>query len=103
MSSIGKTEEVVDVMERVDESEPSMFKVIFHNDDVTTVDVVLGILMAIFGKDEDEAMEITMNVHEKGQGIAGIYTHETAEQKTLESITVARSYGFPLEVSFEEE
>ena len=95
----------VGVLERedVEGKEPNMFKVIFHNDNVTTVDFVISILMAIFNKDTEAAIDITVSVHENGKGIAGMFTHEIAETKTDETLRIARSYGFPLLVTFEED
>lgn len=82
---------------------PSMYKVIFHNDDFTPMDFVLKVLMANFDKNFDEARNLTMRVHEKGSGIAGIYTREIAETKQKETMDEARANGFPLRLSIEQD
>lgn len=100
MPEIGTIEQV---KEEIDIKIPSLYKVVLHNDDSTTFDFVIAILTKIFHKSLDQAIEITMSIHEQGQGIAGSpYTREVAEEKTLETITYARANGFPLTATFEE-
>lgn len=82
---------------------PSKFKVIIHNDDTTTFDFVIALLTSIFHKSEQEAVAITMSVHEMGYGIAGVYSQEIAEEKTDEATQMAKLNGFPLETTCEEE
>ena len=82
---------------------PKMYKVILHNDDRTTFDFVISILTKIFHKTLQEAIEITVAIHEQGQGVAGApYTREIAEEKTLETVSFSRANGFPLTATFEE-
>lgn len=81
--------------------EPNMFRVVLHNDDKTTVDFVITLLQMVFHKSLEEAAEITLAVHHKGRGTAGIYTREIAEEKTEESIGLARSSGYPLQITYE--
>ena len=97
----------IEVIEKIDETIkvhiPKMYKVLLHNDDKTTFDFVVSVLMQIFHKTDSEAYDITQAIHETGQGIAGApYTKEIAEEKTLETIRYARTNGFPLTPSFEE-
>lgn len=97
----------IEVIEKVEETIkvyiPKMYKVLLHNDDTTTFDFVIAILMKIFHKTAEEAIEITKSIHEQGQGIAGApYTREIAEEKTLETIAFARANNFPLTPTFEE-
>lgn len=82
---------------------PSMFKVIFNNDDKTPMEFVIEILMKIYHHDEKAATAITLEIHEKGKGVAGVYTFEIAEQKATETVTAARAFGFPLSVTVEPE
>lgn len=88
---------------KVNIRKPSMFKVIFNNDDKTPMEFVIEILMKIYHHDEKAAQAITMEVHEKGRGVAGLYTFEIAEQKATETVTAARAFGFPLTVNVEPE
>ena len=83
--------------------EPKRWKVIFLNDDYTPIEFVIGILTEIFKHSQETAKGITMQIHNEGSGIAGVYTFEIAEAKSVESTTVARSSGFPLQIKMEEE
>lgn len=84
------------------EYKPKLYKVVFLNDDVTRFDFVINVLIEIFGKNKIEAIQLTQQIHEEGSGIAGIYYKEIAEQKRNETLNLARSYGFPLQVILEE-
>jgi len=82
---------------------PSMYKVVLHNDDFTSMDFVIKILMTIFDKSPEQAYMLTLHVHEKGKGIAGIYIKEIAESKKKETMLNAKQNGFPLRVTIEED
>ncbi len=82
---------------------PSMYKVIFNNDDATPADFVKELLKLIFHHNDERAENITMEIHEQGKGIAGIYTYEIAEQKHNEATHIARSNGHPLNINLESE
>ena len=97
----------IEVIEKLDETIkvqiPKMYKVLLHNDNTTTFDFVIAVLVRIFHRTEEDAVEITQAIHNNGQGIAGSpYTREVAEEKTLETISFARANNFPLTPSFEE-
>lgn len=83
--------------------EPTRYKVILHNDDKTTMDFVVMLLQSVFYKTYEESVELTMNIHHYGFGVAGVYTQEVAEEKSIEANELASSYGFPLKTTFEEE
>ena len=76
--------------------EPPLFKVLLHNDDYTTMDFVVHVLQTIFNMPEDQAIQVMLNVHVKGIGVAGIYTYEVAEMKVAKTTAVAREQEFPL-------
>jgi ATP-dependent Clp protease adaptor protein ClpS len=82
---------------------PPMYKVVFHNDDYTTMEFVVSVLITIFHHNEAQAFEVMMNIHKAGTGIAGVYTREVAETKAAKCIAVARKNEFPLEVTVEPE
>jgi ATP-dependent Clp protease adaptor protein ClpS len=82
---------------------PSKYKVIFLNDDFTPVDFVIALLMSVFKHNENSATNITVQIHNEGAGVAGIYTFEIAEQKALDATLVARNNGHPLAIKVEEE
>lgn len=88
---------------KVTVQEPKQWKVIILNDDSTPVDFVISVLMEIFRHTSDSATNITMQVHETGSGVAGVYSFEIAEVKAVEATNQARTNGFPLQVKLEEE
>lgn len=90
---------IVDRAEQV--REPSLFLVLLHNDDYTTMDFVIMILETIFRKDQMEATQIMLNVHNQGVGVASILPLEIAETKVAEVHDLARRQGFPLRCSLE--
>lgn len=81
--------------------EPRMFKVIFVNDEVTTMDFIIECLKAIFRYEEEEAHAKTLQIHEEGSGVIAVYPFEIAEQKGIEATVLARNNGFPLQVKLE--
>jgi ATP-dependent Clp protease adaptor protein ClpS len=97
----------IEIIEKIDETIkvqiPKMYKVLLHNDDTTTFEFVILVLVQIFHRTTEEAIEITKSVHLIQYGIAGApYTREIAEEKTAETISFARANGFPLTATFEE-
>jgi len=82
---------------------PSLWRVIFHNDDFTPMDLVIDILKKIFKHTESSAKEITLEIHNTGAGIAGVYTFEIAEQKGIDATFIARENGAPLKITIEQE
>ena len=83
--------------------EPRRYRVLLHNDDYTTMDFVVEILVTIFQKNPVEATSIMMAVHKDGLGNCGVYTEEVAETKIAQVHDRARKAGFPLRCSMEEE
>ncbi len=82
---------------------PKKYKVYLLNDDYTTMDFVVDILMKIFHKNYDEAERIMLDIHKNGQGLCGVYTYEIAETKVVQVHKKARESGFPLKAVMEEE
>ena len=87
--------------ERVDK--PPLFKVLLHNDNYTTMEFVVYVLVEVFGKGEADAFRIMLAVHNDGVGIAGVYPFEIAEAKVAKVTGLARQQEFPLLVTLEEE
>jgi ATP-dependent Clp protease adaptor protein ClpS len=83
--------------------EPSKYKVIVCNDDVTPMDFVIFMLISIFKYSREQAVELTMSVHNQGSAVAGIYGFEIAEQKATEATNLARNNNFPLILKVEED
>lgn len=82
---------------------PPLYKVLFHNDDYTTMEFVVSVLMTVFHHSEAMAHTIMLHVHQKNVGVAGVFTREIAETKVAKTIALARKADFPLEVSIEPE
>ncbi len=83
--------------------EPRLYRVLLHNDDYTTMEFVVLVLVDIFHKTPEEASAIMLSVHEKGLGVCGVYPREIAEFRTSRVIRRAREAGFPLLCTMEEE
>jgi ATP-dependent Clp protease adaptor protein ClpS len=98
-----KTKDEVDIDTEFDFISPGMYKVVIQNDDHTPMDFVIAVMMHIFKHTEERARELTMQIHEQGSAVAGVYTYEVAEQKGVESTMLARQNGWPLAVRVEEE
>src|SRR5207249_1731232 len=81
---------------------PPLYKVLFHNDDYTTMEFVVWVLQAVFHHDETTATEIMLHVHRRGIGVAGVYSREIAETRVAEVEQLARAHEFPLRCSVEE-
>ena len=73
------------------------------NDDYTTMEFVVQVLIHVFHKSEEEAMRIMLNVHREGVGVCGIYPFEVAETKVNAVDALARENGFPLKCTMERE
>jgi len=93
----------IKVHEKHEVREPRKFKVVLLNDDYTTMDFVVEILVHVFNKTETEATLVMLAVHNEGKGVCGIYTAEVAETKVDTVHRLARQAGFPLKCSMEGE
>ena len=97
-------------MARIDEElevslaldEPTQYKVLLHNDDYTSMDFVIEVLMGVFHKNLLQAEQIMIEVHKAGKGTCGIYTYEIAETKVHQVTELSKSNGFPLLATMEE-
>jgi ATP-dependent Clp protease adaptor protein ClpS len=83
--------------------EPTKFKVIVCNDDVTPIEFVVSMLMSVFKHDQKSALELTLAIHNTGSAVAGIFRFEIAEQKAIDATNLARSHGWPLIIKVEQE
>jgi ATP-dependent Clp protease adaptor protein ClpS len=93
--------EQVETRDKVELVFPNRYNVLLLNDDYTPMDFVIQLLVEVFNRSLDEATTITMKVHDEGQGIAGTYSHEVAEQKQTESSMISRHNGHPLKIVLE--
>ena len=97
-----QTGDAVKERPKTEKKEPILHKVVLLNDDYTTMEFVVQVLMSVFQKSPAEAFQIMMHVHVNGRGIAGVYPWELAETKADTVISLAREAGFPLKAVTEE-
>ncbi len=98
-------------MPKIDESvevsleiqEPDMYHVLLHNDDYTSMDFVVEILMKVFHKNLQDAETIMIMIHEKGSAICGLYSYEIAQTKAQQVKKLARQNEFPLLATIEKD
>ncbi len=81
---------------------PSLFKVLMHNDDYTTMEFVVEVLQDIFHKSATEAEKIMLTIHFQGVGYCGTFPYAVAETKAEQARLKARKAGFPLRCTLEE-
>lgn len=102
MTSQTHTDSDVAVVTRPKTKNPKMHNVVFHNDNKTTFEFVMFVLMTIFHKDLNAAYNITTYIHENGRAVVGTYPASIAETKADDTKAEANKQGFPLQVSTEE-
>lgn len=82
---------------------PGLYKVVLHNDNTTTFDFVIQVLVTIFHRTPADSIDVVKAIHVDGVGIAGSpYTREIAEEKVRETISYSRANKFPLVATYEE-
>jgi ATP-dependent Clp protease adaptor protein ClpS len=94
----------LDLLEKdqVKSKRPSMWNIVFYNDDYTSMDFVVFVLTKVFHRSTEDALALTFAVHTQGKGIAGSYTFEVAEQKQCEVLLMAKIEEHPLRVEVEQ-
>jgi len=81
---------------------PKQYNVFLLNDDYTSMDFVVDILMKLFRKNFQDAHRIMIEVHKSGRGLCGVYPYEVAETKVHQVGVLSRENGFPLKAIMEE-
>jgi len=92
-----------DLLEETKITYPKKYKVFLLNDDYTSMDFVVDILIGIFHKSYEEAEKVMLDIHKKERGLCGVYTYEIAETKVMQVLKRAKESGFPLKAIMEEE
>ncbi|GGD36724.1 ATP-dependent Clp protease adapter protein ClpS [Malaciobacter pacificus] len=93
----------IELNDDIELQEPKKYNVFLLNDDYSTMDFVIDVLVKVFRKSLDEAAQIMMNIHNNGKELCGVYTYEIAATKVAQVKTMAREKGFPLKAIMEEE
>ena len=83
--------------------EPPFYRVLYINDDVTSMSFVVSTLIDFFNHNEQTATELTESIHEKGSAVVAVLPYEIAEQKGIEVTLEARKNGYPLQIKIESE
>lgn len=87
----------------MDLKEPQRYKVTIYNDDFTTMEFVVKILVEVFYKSEAEAEVLMLKVHHSDKAVVGIYSYDVATSKVRKATNMAREAGFPLRLTVEPE
>ena len=82
--------------------QPSLYRVILINDDFTPMEFVVEVLESIFGMERNRATRVMLEVHTKGKGICGEFTHEIAETRVAQVMGIAEQQQHPLLCTMEE-
>lgn len=86
---------------QLDLQEPPMFKVIYLNDNQTTMEFVIESLIDYFNYTAQTAVKITEDIHHDGSAVVAVLPYEVAEQKGIEVTVSARSQNYPLQIKLE--
>ena len=89
------------VQERQRTRRAPRYHVVFHNDDYTTMEFVVHVLMQFFHLSETSATKVMLEIHHKGYGVVGSFTRDVAESKADQVIAYAKEHGHPLRVTAE--
>ena len=100
---MAKQQSSVSERSRTDIREPKRYKVYIHNDDFTTMEFVVKILMTIFFKSEAEAQALMLKVHHSDKALVGVYTYDIAVSKVRKATQMAREENFPLRFTVQPE
>ena len=100
---MSKTETKITIRPNLSLTEPPLFKIIYLNDEVTSMEFVVSSLIEYFNYTNDTAARITENIHDNGSAVVAVLPYEIAEQKGIEVTVSARSQGFPLQIKVESE
>lgn len=100
---MSQSDTVTKIKVNTDLKEPSMFKVIYLNDNQTTMEFVIESLVEFFDYNTQTALQITQDIHDQGSAVVAVLPYEVAEQKGIEVTVYARSNNYPLQIKLEPE
>lgn len=94
----------LDVLERtkIEISSNDKWKIVMHNDNRTSMEVVVHIIWQIFKRSKEDSVRLMFEIHNNGSAVITEYSdYEMAEQKAQEGMSFAREYGYPLKITVE--
>ena len=97
---MAKQQSSVSERQRTNLHEPRRYKVYIHNDDFTTMEFVVKILVVVFFKTEAEAQALMLKVHHSDKALVGVYTYDIAVSKVRRATQMARDEGYPLRLTY---
>jgi ATP-dependent Clp protease adaptor protein ClpS len=100
---MSKTDTKIKIKPNLGLQEPPLFRIIYINDEVTSMEFVVASLIDYFNYNVDTAAVITKNIHDSGSAVVAVLPYEIAEQRGIEVTLDARSHGFPLQIKVEAE
>lgn len=100
---MSKSDTKIKIKPNLNLAEPPLYKIIYINDDVTSMNFVVNSLISYFNYNEETATTLTQNIHNDGSAVVAVLPYEIAEQKGIEVTLDARSQGYPLQVKVEAE
>jgi ATP-dependent Clp protease adaptor protein ClpS len=100
---MSKTDTKIKIKPNLALSEPPLYKIIYINDEVTSMNFVVNSLIEYFNYNQDTASSLTENIHHQGSAVVAVLPYEIAEQKGIEVTLDARSQGYPLQIKVEAE
>ncbi|MBU3114160.1 ATP-dependent Clp protease adaptor ClpS [Clostridium lacusfryxellense] len=105
MSEKRNYSEEISIKEKIETkiNKPNKYLVIIHNDDYTSMEFVVQVLVGVFKKQVVEATKIMFDVHKKGNGVAGIYSYDVGLTKIDQAMMMCEESGFPLKLTLEKE
>jgi ATP-dependent Clp protease adaptor protein ClpS len=95
------TDTIVKSKTNIQIKEPPLYRVIYLNDEVTTVEFVIESLVIVFKIERNSAIHLTHKIHQEGSAVVAVLPYEIAEQKGIEVSVMAKRHGFPLVVKLE--
>ncbi len=90
-------------LERTQVRRPKKYEVLMHNDDFTPMDFVTMVLMDVFKKDENHALEMMLHIHNNEYAVVGVYPRDLARTLQTQATDWAREEGYPLRITLREE
>lgn len=89
-------------IERAKSKPPALYKVFLLNDDFTTMEFVIEVLQTFFAKNQEQAVQIMLKVHNEGSAVCGVFSKDIAETKVAQVLAYSTQHGHPLKCHMEE-